>query len=153
MIVCSEFSIEPQAPNVTPWGKGQVMKRILIADDNAAVRRGLRGVIEHHQDWDVCGEAIDGREAIERARELHPDVLLLDLAMPGMNGFDAARELAKLEPNVQILLCTVQLSTFVVRQAEKIGIHGAVSKSKVSQITDGIAALLRHETFYCWPND
>jgi DNA-binding NarL/FixJ family response regulator len=129
------------------------MKRILIADDNATVRRGLRGVIEHNHDWNVCGEAIDGREAIERARELHPDILLLDLAMPGMNGFDAARELASLEPNVQILLCTVQLSTFVVRQAEKLGIHGAVSKSKVSQITDGIAALLRHETFYCWPSD
>ena len=129
------------------------MKRILIAYDNATVRRGLRGVIEHNEDWNVCGEAVDGREAIERARELHPDILLLDLAMPGMNGFDAARELAKLEPNVQILLCTVQLSTFVVRQAEKMGIQGAVSKSKVSQITDGIAALLRHETFYCWPND
>ncbi len=129
------------------------MKRILIADDNATVRRGLRGVIEHNEDWNVCGEAVDGREAIERARELHPDILLLDLAMPGMNGFDAARELAKLEPNVQILLCTVQLSTFVVREAEKMGIQGAVSKSKVSQITDGIAALLRHETFYCWPND
>jgi DNA-binding NarL/FixJ family response regulator len=129
------------------------MKRILIADDNATVRRGLRGVIEHNHDWNVCGEAIDGREAIERARELHPDILLLDLAMPGMNGFDTARELALLEPNVQILLCTVQLSTFVVRQAEKLGIHGAVSKSMVSQITDGIAALLRHETFYCWPSD
>ena len=129
------------------------MKRILIDDDNATVRRGLRGVIQHHEDGDVCGEAIDGRDAIERALELHPDILLLDLAMPGMNGFDAARELAKLEPSVQILLCTVQLSTFVAREAEKRGIQGAVSKSKVSQITDGIAALLRHETFYCWPSD
>jgi DNA-binding NarL/FixJ family response regulator len=129
------------------------MKRILIADDNASVRRGLRGVIRDHHDWDVCGEAVDGRDAIEQARELHPDILLLDLAMPGMNGFDAARELAKLEPEVQILLCTVQLSAFVVRQAEKLGIQGAVSKSKVSQITEGIAALLRHETFYCWPTD
>ncbi|MCU1243606.1 MAG: two component transcriptional regulator, LuxR family [Candidatus Acidoferrum typicum] len=129
------------------------MKRILIADDNATVRRGLRGVIQHHEDWDVCEEAVDGRDAIEQARELHPDILLLDLAMPGMNGFDTARELAKLEPDVQILLCTGQLSTFVVREAEKMGIQGAVSKSKVSQITDGIAALLRHETFYCWPTD
>jgi len=129
------------------------MKRILIADDNATVRRGLRGVIQNHEDWDVCGEAVDGPDAIARARELHPDILLLDLAMPGMNGFDTAREVAKLEPNVQILLCTVQLSTFVVREDEKMGIQGAVSKSKVSQITDGIAALLRHETFYCWPND
>ena len=129
------------------------MKRILIVDDNPAVRRGLRDLIEHTRDWDVCGEAVNGREAIERARELHPDVLLLDLVMPGMNGFDTARELAKFEPDLPILLCTVQLSTSVVREAEKMGILGAVSKSKVSQITDGIAAMLRHETFYCWPAD
>jgi DNA-binding NarL/FixJ family response regulator len=132
---------------------GQVMKRILIADDNPAVRRGLRDLIEHTSEWDVCGEAVNGREAIERARELHPDMLLLDLVMPGMNGFDTARELAKVEPGLPILLCTIQLSPYVVREAEKVGIQGAVSKSKVSQITDGIAAVLRHETFYCWPAD
>ena len=129
------------------------MKRILIAADNAMVRRGLRGLITRNDDWQVCGEAHNGREAVQQAHELHPDVLILDLAMPGMNGFDTARELASLEPGVEILLCTVQLSTFVVREAEKIGIAGAVSKSKVSQITDGIAALLRHERFYCWPNN
>jgi DNA-binding NarL/FixJ family response regulator len=132
---------------------GQVMKRILIADDNPAVRRGLRDLIEHTSEWDVCGEAVNGREAIERARELHPDMLLLDLVMPGMNGFDTARELAKVEPGLPILLCTIQLSPYVVREAEKMGIQGAVSKSKVSQITDGIAAVLRHETFYCSPAD
>ena len=150
---CSEVSIAPYTLSVRDFRQVQVMKRILIVDDNATVRRGLRGVLQHHEDWDVCGEASDGRQAIERAQELHPDILLLDLAMPGMNGFDTARELAKLQPELQILLCTVQLSTFVVREAEKVGIQGAVSKSKVSQITDGIAALLRHETFYCWPTD
>jgi two-component system, NarL family, nitrate/nitrite response regulator NarL len=124
------------------------MKRILIADDNPTVRRGLRNLIKHNRDWDVCGEAENGPEAIERARELHPDLLLLDLVMPGMNGFDTAEELAKVEPDVQILLCTIQLSTYVVKEAEKRGIQGAVSKSKASEITDGIAALLRHETFY-----
>src|SRR4030081_1176257 len=129
------------------------MKRILIADDNATVRRGLRGLIARNEDWQGCGEGNDGREAVQQARELHPDVLVLDLAMPGMNGFDAARELAKVEPDVEILLCTVQLSTSVVREAEKMGISGAVSKWKVSQITDGIAALLRHERFYCWPTN
>lgn len=134
-------------------GMGRVMKRILIADDNPAVRRGLRDLIEHVSEWDVCGEAVNGREAIERARELHPDMLLLDLMMPGMNGFDTARELAILEPGLPILLCTVQLSPYVAREAEKVGIQGAVSKSKVSQITDGIAAVLRHETFFCWAAD
>lgn len=129
------------------------MKRILIADDNPAVRRGLRDLIEHISEWGVCGEAVNGREAIERARELHPDMLLLDLMMPGMNGFDTARELAKVEPGLPILLCTVQLSPYVAREAEKVGIQGAVSKSKVSQITDGIAAVLRHETFFCWTAD
>lgn len=129
------------------------MKRILIADDNPMVRRGLRDLIEHNQEWDVCGDAINGREAIEQARELHPDILLLDLVMPEMNGFDIGREVAKVEPAVQILLCTVQLSTYVVREAERIGIPRAVSKSKVRQIIDGIKALLRHETFYCWPAD
>lgn len=138
---------------MTDWMPGQVMKRILIADDNALVRNGLRALIARNDDWQVCGEANDGREAVQRARELHPDVLVLDLAMPGMNGFDAARELAKLEPGVQILLCTIQLSTNVVKEAEKMGIPGAVSKSKVWQITEGIAALLRHERFYCWPNN
>jgi DNA-binding NarL/FixJ family response regulator len=129
------------------------MKRILIADDNATVRRGLRALIGSNEDWQVCGEANDGREAVQQARELHPDVLVLDLAMPVMNGFDAARELAQVEPGVQILLCTVQLSTYVIKEAKKMGIPGAVSKSRVSQITEGIAALLRHERFYCWPSN
>jgi DNA-binding NarL/FixJ family response regulator len=77
------------------------MKRVLIADDNAMVRRELRGLIALNHDWQVCGEANDGREAVQKVRELHPDVLVLDLAMPGMNGFDTARELAKVEPGVE----------------------------------------------------
>jgi DNA-binding NarL/FixJ family response regulator len=124
------------------------MTRILIADDNAMVRRALRRLIESHSDWQVCGEAMGGREAIDRARELHPDVLVLDLMMPGMNGFEAARQLAELEPKLPILLCTVQISAFVVEKAQKLGIQGAVAKSEVRQITEGIAALARHEKFY-----
>jgi DNA-binding NarL/FixJ family response regulator len=96
---------------------------------------------------------MNGREAIEQARALHSDVLLLDLVMPEMNGFDIAREVAKVEPKVQILLCTVQLSTYVVREAKGSGSAGRCRKTTVRQIMDGIKALLRHETFYCWPAD
>ena len=105
------------------------MKRILIADDNPMVRRGL---IEHNQEWDVCGEAMNGREAIEQARALHSDVLLLDLVMPEMNGFDIAREVAKVEPKVRILLCTVQLSTYVVREAKGSGSAGGVESDSAA---------------------
>jgi CheY-like chemotaxis protein len=94
------------------------MKRIPIADDSAVVRRGLRELIEHTLDWDVCGEAVNGAEAIERAREPHPDMLLLDFAMPGMNGFDTARELAKVEPNLPVLLCGSTLQSLSERGRE-----------------------------------
>jgi|SRR5579864_39272 len=124
------------------------MIRILIADDNALVRRALRQLIESHAGWQVCGEAMGGGDAVDQARELHPDVLVLDLMMPGMNGFEAARQLTQLEPELPILLCTVQISPYVVEKAQSMGIQGAVSKSEVGQITDGIAALLRHEKFY-----
>lgn len=129
------------------------MTRILIADDNPMVRRGLRHLIESDSNWQVCGEAVTGREAVDRTRELKPDVVVLDLVMPEMNGLDAARELTKQVPGVRILLCTVQLSSNVVKEAKKAGIPGAVSKNSVWQIRDGIAALLRHEEYYRLPGN
>jgi two-component system, NarL family, response regulator NreC len=128
------------------------MMRILIADDNPLVRRGLRQVIESDGGWQVCGEAGTGREAVDRTRELKPDVVVLDLVMPEMNGLDAARELAKQLPGVRILLCTVQLSSNIVHEAKKVGIPGAVSKNNAWQIRDGIAAILRQEEYYRLPN-
>jgi DNA-binding NarL/FixJ family response regulator len=120
------------------------MKRILIADDNALARRGLKLLIERHQDWRVVGEATNGRDAIERARELHPDLVLLDLIMPNMNGLQAAQELAKSEPAVPILLCTVQWSPYIVEQARKSGARGAVPKAEAGEITQAITALIDH---------
>jgi DNA-binding NarL/FixJ family response regulator len=124
------------------------MKRILIADDNVFARRGLKLLIERQREWKVVGEAMDGRDAIERVRELHPDLVVLDLAMPNMNGFQAAQELTKLEPDLPILLCTVLFSSYVVDQARKSGIQGAVPKSEGAQITEAINALIQHQTFF-----
>ena len=125
------------------------MTRILIADDNSLVRRALRILVERHADWKVCGEAIDGGDAVQRAKELTPDLIVLDFQMPVMNGLQAAREIAKITSDIPLLLCTAHLSLILIDEAQRVGIHGAVSKSNAADIVNGIRALLRHEPFFC----
>src|ERR1700680_1437405 len=123
------------------------MTRILIADDNSQVRRALRNLVEQDAEWKVCGEAIDGGDAVRRAKDTHPDLIFLDFQMPVMNGLEAAREIAKVAPDIPVLLCTGHLSINLIDEAQRVGIHGAVSKSRVTDIVNGIRALLRHESF------
>ena len=78
--------------------------RILIADDDASIRRLVRRILEDHPNWEVCGEAVDGQEAVVKTVELHPDVVILDLAMPEKNGFQAAREISALFPLMPMVL-------------------------------------------------
>jgi|ERR1700730_5185096 DNA-binding NarL/FixJ family response regulator len=127
------------------------MVRILIADDSSLVRRVLRNLVEQDSDWQVCGEAIDGAEVVRRTVETHPDVVVLDFQMPVMNGLQAAREIAKVAPEVPVLLCTAHLSIHLEGEARKAGIQGAVSKSIAGDIVKGIKALLRHELFFHQP--
>ena len=126
------------------------MPRILIVDDSSGARRGMRRLVEENKSWEVCGEASDGREAIEGLQRTAPDIIILDFHMPIMNGLQAAREIVKLLPNAQILLCTLYLSPALVREARSAGIQATVSKGESEQIVRGIEALLRHETFFCW---
>jgi DNA-binding NarL/FixJ family response regulator len=127
------------------------MNRILIADDSSQVRHALRNLVEQDADWKVCGEANNGREAVQRTIETHPDLVVLDFQMPVMNGLQVAREIAKFAPDVLVLLCTAHLSLYLIDEAQRVGIRGAVSKSRASDIVDGIRALLRHESFFCQP--
>jgi DNA-binding NarL/FixJ family response regulator len=123
--------------------------RILIADDDAAIRRLLRRLIENHENWSVCGDAQDGQDAIGKAEELSPDVIVLDLAMPQMNGFQAARALTRAHPDVPLLLLTVQqLSKELTREAQHAGFKGAVSKSTGSEVVRAIESLLSHQSFF-----
>ena len=127
--------------------------RILIVDDSLLVRRRLRDLLQQHPDWRVCGEAANGQDAITRATELNPDVIVLDFLMPGMNGMQAAREIGKLIPDVPILMFTTHLSRQLVEEARNVGIRGAVAKSDARHVIDGLEALLRHESFfYSTPN-
>ena len=125
------------------------MIRILIVDDSSNVRRALRSLVEQDSDWKVCGEATDGGEAVERTKETKPDVIVLDFQMPGLNGLQTAREIAKVAPDVPVLLCTAHMSPALIDEAQRVGIHGAVSKSRAGDILNGIKALLRHESFFC----
>jgi len=125
------------------------MTRVLIADDSEAVRSGLHELIEDHAGW-VCTEAVNGRDAITKIQDLAPDILILDLFMPVMNGLQAARAISKLVPDLPILLCTsADLLPALVSVAQRCGIQGTVSKYNCLQIINGVEALLRHETFFC----
>ena len=119
--------------------------RILIADDDAAIRR----LIEAHADWSVCGDAKDGREAVSHTEELSPDVIVLDLAMPTMNGLQAAREISREHPETPLLLLTVQqVSRELTREAQHAGFKGLVSKSTGSEVVRAIETLLNHHDFF-----
>lgn len=123
--------------------------RILVADDHAAIRRLLRRLLEAHPDWEVCAEAADGAEVVEKFQQRKPDILVIDLAMPKMNGLQAAREIARLQPQTPMLLLTVQqVSAQLQDEARKAGFRGAVSKDTGSEVLKGLEALLRDETYF-----
>ena len=123
--------------------------RILIADDDASIRGLLRRLIEHHADWSVCGDALDGQDAVGKAKELSPDVIVMDLAMPQMNGLQAAREISRAKPEVPMLLLTVQqVSKELTSEAVHAGFKGAVSKSTGSEVVKAIEVLLNHQSFF-----
>ncbi len=123
--------------------------RILIADDDVSIRRLLRRLIESHHDWSVCGDAKDGNEAVRKAGQLSPDVIVLDLAMPEMNGLQAAREISRCSPELPMLLLTVQqVSNELNNEAAHAGFKGAVSKSTGSEVIKAIEILLKRQKFF-----
>lgn len=133
--------------------RGEPMNvRILVGDDNAKVRDGLRLLLENHADWEVCGEAADGVEAIEKYRQLMPDLLIVDVSMPRMNGLDASLEILKFSPRILILLYTSYLTAQLIDVAHKAGIRGTVSKDNMHLIVPGLEALLRGEEYSGPPN-
>ncbi len=91
--------------------------RILLADDHEIVRRGLCALLQKHDGWEVCGEASDGREALELARRLKPDVVILDIGMPNLNGLATTRQMLQLDPNFKIIVLTITDSDQVIREA------------------------------------
>jgi DNA-binding NarL/FixJ family response regulator len=120
--------------------------RILVADDHPIFRFGLCSLLGSHESWEVCGEAADGREAIEKCRQLKPDLLILDICMPRLNGVDAARQILKDNPAQRILVLTSVDSEQVVRDCLEAGVRGWVFKSDGTEdLKAAVEAMERYE--------
>jgi DNA-binding NarL/FixJ family response regulator len=112
-----------------------VTRRIAIVDDNPVIRRLLREILESaDSSWAVCAEAADGREGVRKIQETNPDIAVLDLTMPLMNGLEAARILSKTSPQVPLILCTLHEDPTLKTQASGVGIKAIVSKAENMQI-------------------
>jgi DNA-binding NarL/FixJ family response regulator len=123
--------------------------QILIADDHEVARKGIRSLLEEHPGWEVCGEAKDGREAVDLATQLNPDILLLDIGMPNLNGLDAARQILALNPEARILILTVHDSEQVVREVLAAGARGFLLKSDAGRdLVSAVEALQNRRTFF-----
>ena len=113
------------------------MRRVLVVDDNPQVRRNLCEALKREADFDVCGEAENGREAIDKANSLQPDLIVMDFSMPLLNGLEAVRLLKDLMPNVPVIIYTAHSSQIVETEARSAGAAATVSKS------ESVAVLVR----------
>jgi DNA-binding NarL/FixJ family response regulator len=123
--------------------------RILIADDHELVRRGLCALLQAHEGWEICGEATDGREAVEKAKQLNPDVVILDVGMPNLNGLDATRQLSRQNMGYKIIVLTITDTDQVIREALEAGARGFVLKSDAARdLVSAVEALQRNRMFF-----
>jgi DNA-binding NarL/FixJ family response regulator len=125
--------------------------RILLADDHEIVRRGLCALLQKHEGWEVCGEATDGREAVEKAKELKPDIVIVDIGMPNLNGLDATRQLIQYDPQFKIIVLTITDSDQVIREALDAGARGFVLKSDAARDLVSAVEALQHKRMFFTP--
>jgi two-component system, NarL family, response regulator LiaR len=127
------------------------MVRILIADDHPEMLRMVRQILQQEEGWEICGEAIDGEQAVSKAIELKPDVIILDLAMPKCNGLRAARRICEQEPSSRVLLFTaLAVDQRLVDQARSAGIRAVLNKLSANLLPCAVRVLLQGQvgTFF-----
>jgi two-component system response regulator NreC len=109
------------------------MPRVLIVDDHAFIRRGVQTILHAFPEWEFCGEAENGKDAIRLADELKPEVIIMDVSMPGLNGIEATRAIRKTQPGVKIVLLTLHESSELLRSAFRAGARGYLLKTDAEQ--------------------
>jgi len=122
--------------------------RIMIADDHAIVRRGLRALVESQQGWEICAEASNGRDAVGSVEQFKPDIAIVDIGMPELNGLEATRQILKSSPQTEVLILTMHQSEEVVAEVLKAGARGYVLKSDADQnLIAAVEAMIQHKPF------
>jgi DNA-binding NarL/FixJ family response regulator len=123
--------------------------RVLVADDHEIVRKGLRSIVEEQPGWEVAGEASDGREAVDKVRALRPDVAVVDVSMPGLNGLEATRQMLRNDPEARVLILTMHESDPLIREVLDAGARGYLLKSDASRdLVTAVEAIRRNKTFF-----
>jgi DNA-binding NarL/FixJ family response regulator len=123
--------------------------RILIADDHETVRKGVCSILASRKDLEVCGEAANGKEAVEKACELKPDLVILDITMPVLDGFAAAKRIRKLLPDIPILFLSMHDAQQWIEEAKAIGVQGFVSKNDIAGVLlTAVDIVLQKQSFF-----
>jgi DNA-binding NarL/FixJ family response regulator len=123
--------------------------KLLLADDHEVVRQGLRSMLEAQRDCQVVGEAADGRQAVALAKELNPDVVILDIGMPTLNGLEATRQILKMRPQTKVLILTMHESDSMIREVLDAGARGYILKTDAGRdLVTAVDSLRRNKTFF-----
>jgi DNA-binding NarL/FixJ family response regulator len=122
--------------------------RILVADDHHVVRTGLRALLETEEGWQVCAEAANGREAVERAEEFRPDVAVIDIGMPILGGVEATRQIRKVSPKTEVLILTMHDSELLIEEVLQAGARGYILKDDADRnLISAVDALRQHKPY------
>lgn len=123
--------------------------RLLVVDDDEVVRRGVRSLLSKQKGWDICGEAVDGQDALDKARELKPDLIVMDVSMPRLNGLEATRQVRSILPDCEVLILSQHENSEMARQALKAGARGYVVKSSISKdLLTAVSKASQREYFF-----
>ena len=135
--------------STTPIAASHPRVRVLVADDHEVMRMGIRNLLQLQNGWSVCAEAGNGKEAVEKALQFLPDVIIMDITMPVMNGLEAAQQIAKIEPAIPVILFSLHVSEDLYRHLKTDGIRGAVAKANAARdLAQAVEVVLQGGTFF-----
>jgi DNA-binding NarL/FixJ family response regulator len=127
---------------------GGIVPKVMIVDDHTMIRRGVQSLLQPFPEWELCGEAQNGAEAVRLAQELEPEVIIMDLSMPGMDGVEATRAIRKILPGVKVLMLTLHRSKEQVELAFGAGVRGYMLKTEALELPGALKLVVADEGIY-----